>query len=188
MTTSTSTASPTATTTSTLLRDPRLPSALAVVATAIWLGGLLALGAIVAPVVFTMIPRPEAADAMTVVFARFDVVAVGCVAVVLASEAWRATGKRPIATLDVARMVTAAVGSTLVLLEALWITPAIVALHRGGALRGLGPAGLELDRMHGLAEACGKAQAVLALALLALHVATLAPHPLRETSPPWPRA
>jgi uncharacterized membrane protein len=147
----------------------------ALVAAAVWLGGLLALGAIVAPIVFTMIPRPEAADAMTVVFARFDVVSVGCVVAILASEALRATGKQTIGRYDLARMGTAAVGAVLVLLEAVWITPAIVALHRGGAVRGIGAAGQELERMHALAETCGKAQAAFALALIGLVVVTLAP-------------
>jgi uncharacterized membrane protein len=155
--------------------DPRVTTTIALVAAAVWLGGLLALGAIVAPIVFTAIPRPEAADAMTAVFSRFDVVAVVCVAAILATEALRATGKGRIGTADLARMATAAVGAALVLIEALWLTPAIVALHRGGALRGLGAAGLELERLHGLAEACGKAQAGFALALIALHVVTLGP-------------
>jgi uncharacterized protein DUF4149 len=155
--------------------DPRLTSTIALIAAAVWLGGMLALGAIVAPIVFTMIPRPEAADAMTAVFQRFDLVAVACVAVILATEAWRARGRGRIGRLDVARMATGAIGAALVLVEALWITPAIVTLHHAGALRGLGAAGLELDRMHDLAEACGKAQAVFALALIVLHVVTLGP-------------
>jgi len=155
--------------------DPRITSALALVAAAVWLGGLLALGAIVAPIVFAAVPQPEAADAMTAVFQRFDVGAVASVAAILATEAVRATGGARIRTMDVARMVTAAVGASLVLIEALWLTTAIVALHRAGALRGLGPAGLELDRMHHMAEACGKAQAALALGLIVLQVVTLGP-------------
>jgi hypothetical protein len=162
--------------------DPRLTSTIALVATAVWLGGMLALGAIVAPIVFGTIPRPEAVDAMTAVFARFDLVAVGCVATILATEAWRARGTARIGRLDVARMATGALGAALVLLEALWITPVIVSLHRGGALRGLGAAGLELDRMHDLAEACGKAQAVLAVALIVLHVVTLGPTVTEKTA------
>jgi putative copper export protein len=157
------------------ITDPKITSTVALVAAAVWLGGLLALGAIVAPIVFTMIPRPEAADAMTAVFARFDVVAVVCVVIILVTEAWRVPGQARISRKDVARMLAGAIGAVLVLGEALWITPAIVALHRGGAVRGLGSAGLELDRMHGLAEACGKVQVVVAIALIVLEVATLGP-------------
>ena len=165
--------------------DSRLTSTLALVATSIWLGGVLVLGAVVAPIVFTMVPRPEAVEAMTSVFQRFDLVAVGSVAVILATEAWRALAGRSvfsrtggpawIGRLDVARMLAAVVGAALVLTEAVWITPAIVSLHRHGAIRGLGVDGLELDRMHGLAETCGKVEVVFALALIALHVATLTP-------------
>ena len=59
-----------------------------------WLGGLLALGAIVAPIVFAVAPFPQNADAMTLVFRRFDTVAMTCAAVVLASEAARAWSGR----------------------------------------------------------------------------------------------
>jgi hypothetical protein len=142
------------------------------------------LGAIVAPLVFTMIPRPEAATAMTMIFQRFDVVAVACSVVVLGTEAWRAPGQTRVRRLDVARMLTGVLGAGLVLLEALWLTPAIVGLHLGGAIRGLGPAGLELERMHRLAEACGKAQVAVVVVLIALEVATLttpAPPPAPES-------
>jgi hypothetical protein len=161
--------------------DSRVTSTVALFAIALWLGGILVLGAIVAPIVFTTIPRLEAADAMTSVFQRFDLVATGCVAIILATEAWRAlggTGRGRVGRLDVARMLASAVGAALVLAEALWITPAIVGLHRHGAIRGLGADGLELDRLHALAETCGKVQVVVALALVALHVATVRRAPL----------
>jgi uncharacterized membrane protein len=164
--------------------DSRVTSTVALVATSVWLGGILVLGAIVAPIVFTMVPRPEAAEAMVIVFQRFDLVAVGCVAIVVATEALRAlggargsaqmAGRATIGRLDVARMLMAVVGAALVLVEAMWITPSIASLHRHGAIRGLGADGLELDRMHGLAETSGKLQVVFALAIIALHVATVA--------------
>src|SRR5580658_10162943 len=116
--------------------DSRLTSTLALVATSVWLGGILVLGAIVAPIVFTTIPRPEAVEAMTSVFQRFDLVAVGSVAVIVATEVWRAVAGRSvfsraggpawIGRLDVARMLVGVVGAALVLTEAVWITPAIV--------------------------------------------------------------
>ena len=49
----------------------------------VWLGGLVALGAIAAPVVFAIVPMPASADAMTVVFRRFDLVAMACAAVAI---------------------------------------------------------------------------------------------------------
>jgi hypothetical protein len=160
--------------------DPRWTSTFALVAISVWLGGILALGAIVAPIVFNTIPRPEAADAMILVFQRFDLVAIGCVAVIVATEIFRTLAPptpgarvRKIGRIDIARMLTGVAGAILVLTEALWITPTIVDLHRHGAIRGFGGPGLELDRMHRLAESCGKVQVALALALVALHVVTL---------------
>ncbi len=177
------------------LNDSRITSTVALVAAAVWTGGMLTLGALVAPVVFTMIPAPGAADAMTVVFQRFDTVALVCVAVIVASEACRsfgaAAGPGPgpgegVGRLDLARMAAGALGAALVLLQALWITPVIAALHRGGAIRGVGPDGLELDRIHGYAETCGKAQATVGLALIAFHVFTIrrskARKPARESA------
>ena len=49
---------------------------LAILAVAVWLGGLAALGAVAAPVVFSRVPWPSSADAMTIVFRRFDAVAM----------------------------------------------------------------------------------------------------------------
>ena len=53
-------------------RSSRAPQLVALLAIAVWLGGLLALGAVVAPVVFSMVSMPASADAMTTVFRRFD--------------------------------------------------------------------------------------------------------------------
>ena len=64
----------------------RALTALALAAVAVWVGGMLALGAIVAPVVFGMVAAPMSADAMTVVFRRFDRVALVCVVLLLLSE------------------------------------------------------------------------------------------------------
>jgi uncharacterized membrane protein len=163
------------------ITDSRITSTVALVAASVWLGGLLALGAIVAPLVFTMIPRPDAADVMTLIFQRFDRVAVISAVVILSTEAWRAAGRPKISRSDFARAATAAIAGGLAVVEALWITPAIVGLHRGGAALGLGAAGIELERMHRLAETCGKAQVAFVLLLIGLEVATLSAPSARET-------
>jgi len=62
----------------------------ALLAVAVWLGGLAALGAVAAPVVFSTVPWPSSADAMSIVFRRFDAVAMACAAIVLSTEAIRA--------------------------------------------------------------------------------------------------
>src|SRR5688572_13404979 len=64
-----------------------LVAAIYLLALALWLGGLVVLGAIVAPTVFRIVPAPTSADAMTVVFRRFDVIAIAAGVVALVSEA-----------------------------------------------------------------------------------------------------
>ena len=53
-------------------------------ALSLWLGGMIVLGAVVAPIVFSVLPLPTSADAMTLVFRRFDAIAVTSAAIVLA--------------------------------------------------------------------------------------------------------
>ena len=110
---------------------------------ALWLGGMLTLGALVAPVVFTM----------TIVFRRFDVVAVTCSAAMLASEIWRVRAAEKISRIEIARGVSLAIAALLALVEALVVSPRIAELHRAGAVRGLGDLGQKLESMHALAEA-----------------------------------
>jgi hypothetical protein len=147
---------------------------LAVVALGVWVGGMLALGAIAAPVVFGMVPAPTSADAMTVVFRRFDKLAVGCVVVALAVEAALAARKdRPMTRVDFVRGALAMLAAACAIGTAAFVSPRIEALHRGGAIRGLGAAGEELNAIHLWAERLGKAGLVLAVAVIALHIAAL---------------
>ena len=68
--------------------------ALEALAFAIWLGGLTILGAVVAPTIFGAVPR--AADAMTMVFLKFDRIAMTAAVVVLMCEAFLAVRGGPI--------------------------------------------------------------------------------------------
>lgn len=147
-------------------------SVLALVSIALWVGGMIVLGAIVAPVVFGMVPSPVSADAMTAVFRRFDKVAVACVVTLLVTEAVQALVRRPLGRLDTARMLLSVVGGALVVWQATAISPKIEALHVAGAIRGLGEAGRQLEATHRLAELGGKLQALCAVVLIALHVMT----------------
>jgi hypothetical protein len=107
-------------------------------AVAIWLGGLVALGAITAPIVFTVTPMPQSADAMTMVFRRFDLVAMSCAVVVLASEAARAIGRVPFARLDHARAAVAVLAAAVTAYEGTNVSPRIADLHAAGAIRARG--------------------------------------------------
>jgi putative copper export protein len=151
----------------------RVTAALALLAVAVWMGGLLALGALAAPAVFGTVPLPLSADAMTLVFQRFDLVATACAAIVLATEAAAMMARLQYRSVDRARGVVSVVAAVLAVLQGVRISPRIAELHAGGALRGAGPAGRELAHLHDLAEACGQAQLVLLAAAVVLHVVAL---------------
>jgi hypothetical protein len=147
-----------------------IASALAV---AVWLGGLVALGAITAPIVFAVAPMPQSADAMTMIFRRFDLVAMTCAAVTVASEAVRVVARVPFRRLDHARAAIGVLAATVTTYEGTSVSARIADLHFAGAIRGVGAAGMELDRLHGVAEACGKAVVALLVALVVLNVVTV---------------
>jgi hypothetical protein len=148
----------------------RAATALALVAVALWLGGLVALGAVVAPTIFTLVSMPQSADAMTMVFLRFDVVAMSCAAVVLTTEALRALARVPFARVDHVRAGASVLAAAAAVYEGASVSPRIAALHAAGALRGRGAEGIELDRLHHGAETLGKTEVILLVAVVVLHV------------------
>jgi hypothetical protein len=141
-------------------------------AVALWLGGIVALGALVAPIVFTRVSMPQSADAMTLVFRRFDLMAMSCAAAALAAEALRAA-RAPLARLDRVRVGVLVLAAIAAVYEGTNVSPRIADLHASGAIRGVGIAGVELAKLHDVAEACGKAQLVLLVAVVALQVVTM---------------
>jgi hypothetical protein len=164
----------------------RVAAGVASLALAVWLGGLVALGAIAAPIVFAVAPFPQNADAMTLVFRRFDLVAMACAAVVLGSEALRAALRRGpwmSSRADLARAAASALASAAAVYEAIVISPRIAALHAAGAVRGLGPLGVELARRHDDAETCGKTQLALLALVVVLHAVGRAPRRERTDGP-----
>lgn len=146
-------------------------SVVALLAAGVWLGGLLVLGAIVAPTVFREVPAPDSANAMTLVFTRFDKLAMLSAAVVAVAEGVR---MRAVSTstsrIDVARIAAIALAGLLAAIQGLWLSPTIVALHEGGAVRGSGPAGERLERFHAWSETCGKTEVLLLVVVIALLV------------------
>jgi hypothetical protein len=147
-------------------------TAVALLALAVWLGGLVTLGALVAPTIFSQVPVQGAATAMTVVFQRFDLVAMACAAVLLATEAVRAVARVPFARLDHARAALSVVASAAAVYEATSVSPRIAALHAAGVVRGMGDAGVELSRLHDVAERLGKTEVLVLAAVLVLHALT----------------
>ncbi len=147
---------------------------LAILCLAIWVGGLVALGASAAPIVFRIVPAPLSGEAMGAVFRRFDAIAISCAVVVLGCEAVRIfVSNRSPATDRVGRAATVFERTAAAIYGGAHLSPAIVALHAGGAVRGFGADGLELERLHKIAEAIAKLEVSAGLLLLALHVTTL---------------
>jgi hypothetical protein len=146
-------------------------AAVQLLAVAVWAGGLLALGAIVAPIVFRVVPAPTSADAMTLVFRRFDVVAIVCAAVALVAEAAFAKRGGKVTRSDLARGLCLVAAAGLAIAIGAWLSPGIADLHRAGAIRGIGDGGLALERLHHLAEAFAKTEILLLGAVFVLGVA-----------------
>ncbi|HEY1954720.1 MAG TPA: DUF4149 domain-containing protein [Polyangiaceae bacterium] len=152
---------------------------IALLAAGVWLGGILVLGAIVAPTVFGMVPAPTSADAMTIVFTSFDKIAMTAAAIVAVCEvvALRARAKIPPTKIDVARLAVIGAAGALAVVQGLWLSPTIVALHRDGAVRGSGELGQKLERFHSWSETCGKTESLLLVALVVLLAHALARGP-----------
>ena len=145
-----------------------------VLAIAVWAGGLVVLGAIVAPSVFRIVPAPSSADAMTVVFRKFDGVAMTAAAIALVAEATLFLKDGKATRLDLVRGGAAVLAGILAIAVGAWLSPGISELHRSGAVRGLNAAGIELERLHRLAESAGKGQLLLLLVVLVLLLAKVA--------------
>ena len=143
--------------------------AVALVALAVWLGGLTILGAVAAPLVFGIVPAPASADAMTAVFFRFDSIAVASAVVVLLVEGGHSLLRRPLLRRDVARAAVTVGAAAIAIVEAMVVSPHIGRLHHEGAIRGLGAAGMELDHVHHTAESLAKGELFLLVVVLVLH-------------------
>lgn len=149
-------------------------ASIAVLAAALWLGGTLALGAVTAPVIFGSLPAPSSGDVMTIIFRRFDKVAMGCAAIVLLAEVLRAAARERIARLDFGRVGMALIATGLLAWQALVLSPRIEALHRAGAVRGSGSLGVELEAVHRLTESEARVQLFCVAALVVLHIVAVA--------------
>jgi len=120
------------------------------------------------------VPAPLSGDAMGAVFRRFDAIAISCAVVVLGSEAVRLrVAPVPASIAERTRTALAVIAAAAGIYGGTRLSPAIVALHAAGAVRGFGVDGAELERLHGLAEAVAKVEVSAGLLLLALHVVTL---------------
>ena len=154
----------------------RVAATFAVLAAGVSVGGMVALGACAAPFVFSLTPAPHSGYAMGSAFARFDHIALGAAVVLLAAEVartWAAGGRARLVPARV-RRIAAFVMAACAAYIGLVLTPQINDLHRSGVKRGVGAAGVVLETIHHRAELVGKIETGLGVALIALHVFTLA--------------
>ena len=148
----------------------------AVISAGTWAGGMVALGACAAPMVFRHVPAPLSGMAMGAAFARFDSLAIGCAAVLLGAELVRtllSLRRRRGAVLGRLRRYAALLLAAGTVYTGAVLTPTILRLYEQGARRNVGADGGELERLHNLAETIGKISLPLALAVIVLHVVTL---------------
>jgi hypothetical protein len=127
-------------------------------------GGLLAIGAIVAPTVFRS-GISAAADLMTTIFTRFDRVAVALVVLALIAEAVSVAMRgAPLDRLRIARGALVILFSLSVGVQSGYLSPTIARLHTEGVRRYEGPRGIEFDRVHNWSSRVGKVAVSLAIA------------------------
>jgi len=153
----------------------RVGAAVGALAAGVWAGGMIALGVCAAPFVFRLTPDPYSGNAMSAAFARFDQIALGAAVVLLAAEVgrtWAAGPRGRTIFVRVRRMLAMlmAAGAAYIGLS---LTPRITQMHLDGVRRMVGPEGALLERVHKQAEAVGKAEVVMGIALVLLHVFTL---------------
>ncbi len=146
-----------------------------VLAAGVYIGGLIALGACAAPMVFRMTPSPFSGEAMGAAFARFDQIAIGASVVALGSEIARtwAGGLAGRTIAARARRVCAILMALAVTYVGLGLSPRINEMHRAGVRRDGTPQGQVLEAVHHRAELVGKAGLLFATGFVALGIFTL---------------
>jgi hypothetical protein len=143
------------------------------------IGGMLTLGAFVAPAVFGGLPRPEAAPLMGTLFRRYDQVLLVALGLVWLGEILqgRLSGlcpipRRPLPLLRSFLLLGLTAG---LLTVSLGVNPAIERMQRAGLQRTpLTAEGRNFERTHRLSETLYKADLLLATLLLLLTPFTLA--------------
>lgn len=153
----------------------RLAATVAIVCTALVVGGMVALGACAAPAVFRNVPDPLSGAAMGTAFSRFDTLAMGASAGALGAEMVRtfmARRQRPTIWSRIRRFAAFGLAGCAAMIG-LSISPSIKELYEAGARRGQGELGARLEQAHKRAETLGGAEIFLGALLIGLHVFTL---------------
>jgi Domain of unknown function (DUF4149) len=145
-------------------------------ALALMIGGMLALGAFTAPVVFSRLPRPAAAALMGVLFRRYDTVLLVALGLLWLGQiplgmarlraGWRPGSKRALAFVKFTLLLGL---SGTMLYSTLVVNPKIERFQQAGIHREAGSvAGRAFDRLHQTSESLYKMDLLLALLFLSL--------------------
>lgn len=137
---------------------------------AVIVGGVLALGAFVAPELFRDIDRVQAGRVMSMVFNRFDKALLGGLVLILIGEMMRflsgALAHKSI--IAIGRYVTLAVLAVIMFYTVFVSTPDLLAMTRAGIRPGATPEGLEFTRKHKQSENLYKLQVLAGVLLIIL--------------------
>ncbi len=144
--------------------------ALEVVSLGLMMGGMLTLGAFVAPMVFRSFPVDQAGAVMTVIFRRFDAVLLVCLAGVALGEVVRFLTKADKGSKLLARLRRVSVLGLMAvtLYGSLMVHPQIEAFQKAGVRRGVGVEGQAFECLHKTSESLYKTDFVLSTVTLIL--------------------
>jgi hypothetical protein len=127
------------------------------------IGGILVLGACVAPMVFRSLPPFEAATLMGPMFKRFDswlfYLTIGVLIVEIILQSWQKS-------IVLWRTLLLSALLAMVSMSIFVLNPGVDALHQQGVRRGTDQKGSELNRLHRQAEGAYKVIVVLSIGLL----------------------
>jgi len=158
----------------------RAAEAVATLALFVWIGGLIALGAFVAPQVFGQLDRERAGQLMGTIFRNFDGLVLACVALFALGESVRNAAGQWRLPWNRARAAVAVFIVGCGLAASAWYSPQIHQLFERGVRRGVGAEGARMETIHQRAETAGKGAAAGAVVWL-LMGALSARTPLAKT-------
>lgn len=145
---------------------------------ALMAGGMLALGAFTAPVVFGQFPKVAAAPVMAIIFRRYDIVLQIALALVLLGE-WFRFGSRRIAlrgVLPVLRWIILAALTASLIYSTQVVNPQIERMNRAGMHRDfLSQSGQRFEATHRVSESLYKLDLLLVILLILMTPFVTAP-------------
>ncbi len=135
---------------------------------ALLVGGLLALGAFTAPVLFKSFARPEAGDAMMTIFKRYDIILLVSIGLIVGGEIcrWIPTGMPAMSFFVIARYVIILVLVGMTAFSTLGLTPKMVKMYGDPSFRTEVELRETFNKTHKLSERLAKMELLLGVILL----------------------